>query len=422
MKRLLLALALLLSAQTAAAQVTVRTTVEPKEGIVLGQPVRVLVDVLFSGEMDRPPRVTLPDAPGAQILRYESQATTLNERSDGELRTGQRFEFAFYPRRGGTLELPAAQVVTFDRTGAETGRLQGTPLKIDVTVPPGVDPSRPVIAARGFELEESWRPDPNGTFKPGDALVRTIVRRAPGLPGMAMLDLDFSAPSGVRVYPEPPQADDRIARGDLTGQRTDQVTYVFERGGSFPIDAVVQPWWDLSAKRVRRAEGKGVTVTVTAAAPAATTGTNVLLYVFVATTGLGLAFLGLWALPRLHSAVDRRRAAWAATEAHAFRVLKRLSRDDDPAALYQAFTTWRQRADDGSSFAPFAEEIESAIFAARRWSSQRSKSFVTRLAAQRASHRGRGTSNGLPLLNPAQVMQRRDAGSQAGGARLQPIP
>lgn len=411
MKRLILALALVLSVQTAAAQVIVRTTLEPKEGIVLGQPVRVLVDVLFSGEMERPPRVTLPDTPGAQILRYESQATTLNERVDGEPRTGQRFEFAFYPRRGGTLELPAAQVVTFDRAGVETGRLQGTPQKIAVTVPPGVDPSRPVIAARGFELEESWRPDPAGAFKPGDALVRTIVRRAPGLPGMAMLDLDFSAPPGVRVYPEPPQTDDRIARGDLTGQRTDRVTYVFEQGGSFPIDAVVQPWWDLSATRLRRAEGKGVTVAVTAAAPAAVPGANAPLYVFAATTGIGLAFLALWALPRLHLAVDRRRTAWVASEAHAFRELERVSRDDDPAAVYQSFTTWRQRVEDGASLAPFAEEIESAVFATRGWSSQHSKNFITRLAAQRASHERNHPSSGLPPLNPGQFMQRRAVGS-----------
>lgn len=401
MRRLLLALALMLVAQTAAAQVVVRTTLQPKEGVVLGQPVRVLVDVLFPGEMERPPRVTLPDTPGAQILRYESQATTLNERVDGEQRTGQRFEFAFYPRRGGTLGVPAPQVVTFDRAGAETGRLTGTPMKIEVTVPPGVDPSRPVVAARGFVMEESWRPDPVGTFEPGDALVRTIVRRAPGLPGMAMLDLDFPAPAGVRVYADPPQTDDRVARGDLTGQRTDRVTYVFERGGSFPIEAVVQPWWDLSANRLRRAEGKGVTVAVTAIAPAAAARANVPLYVFAATTGVGLAFFGLWALPRLWSAIAHRRAAWAASEAHAFRELEHACRGDDLATIYRAFTTWRKRRDDAASLASFAEEIESAVFAAHPWSRRQSIDFGARLATRRTTGQPRVSAEGLPPLNPA---------------------
>jgi hypothetical protein len=400
MRRWLLALVLMLVAQAAMAQVVVRTTLEPKEGVVLGQPVRVLVDVLFPGEMERPPRVTLPDTPGAQILRYESQATTLNERIDGEPRTGQRFEFAFYPRRGGTLEVPAPQVVTFDRAGAETGRLSGTSMKIEVTVPPGVDPSRPVVAARGFVLEESWRPDPAGTFKLGDALVRTIVRHAPGLPGMAMLDLDFPAPAGVRVYTDPPQTDDRVLRGDLTGQRTDKVTYVFERGGSFPIEAVVQPWWDLSANRLRRAEGKGVTVAVTAVAPAATPRANVPLYVFAVTTVAGLVFLGLWALPRLRFAIARRRAAWAASEAHAFQELENACRGDDLAAIYRAFTTWRRRAANGASLAPFAEEIEGAVFASHPWSHRQSQEFVARLTSERVPQRQRKKGCALPLLNP----------------------
>ena len=48
-------------AAPAAAQV-VRTSLKP-ETAVLGQPVRVFVDVLFPGEMPRPPRVALPDMP-----------------------------------------------------------------------------------------------------------------------------------------------------------------------------------------------------------------------------------------------------------------------------------------------------------------------------------------------------------------------
>lgn len=397
------ALALILVAQAAAAQVMVRTSLEPKQGVVLGQPVRVLVDVLFPGEMERPPRVTLSATPGAQILRYESQATTLNERVDGKQRTGQRFEFALYPRRGGTLDVPAAQVVTFDRNGTETGRLSGTPMTLEVTVPPGVDPSRPVVAARGFVMEESWRPDPAGVFKPGDALVRTIVRRVPGLPGMAMLDLDFAAPAGVRVYADPSQTDDRVVRGDLTGQRTDRVAYVFERGGSFPIEAVVQPWWDLSDSRLRRAEGKGVTVAVTAAAPSAVTGANLPLYVVAATTGIGLACLGLWALPRLRSAMARRRTARAASEAQAFRDLEHACRGDDPATIYRAFTTWRRRVEDGTGLGRLAEEIESAVFAARPWSRRQSHDFGVRLVTLRTRDRPRMSAHGLPPLNPARV-------------------
>lgn len=398
MRKMLVLLILLIAATPAAAQIMVRTTLKPDSGIVLGQPVHVLVDVLFPGEMERPPRVTLPDTSGAQILRYESQATTLTERVDGKDRIGQRFEFALYPRRGGKLEVAAPQVVTFDRGGAETGRLAGTPVIVAVSVPAGVDPSKPVVAARTFTLEQSWQPDPTSAFKAGDAIVRTIVRRAPDVPGMAMLDLDFAAPQDVRVYRDPPQTDDRVDRGDLTGQRTDRVTYVFESGGSFPLEAVVQPWWDLTSGGLRRAEGSGVTVAVTAAAPA-TPYAKWLPSLYVVTTGVGLAFLGLWALPRLRSALSRRRALWAASEAKAFHDLQRACRDDDPKAIYRAFTTWRQRSDDAAKFGSFAEEIESAIFASRPWTRQQSQSFGDRLKTRRAMRRPLVSGDRLPPLN-----------------------
>ena len=397
MRKLLVLLILLITATPAAAQVVVRTTLKPDSGIVLGQPVHVLVDVLFPGEMERPPHVVMPDTPGAQILRYESQATTLTERIDGKDRVGQRFEFALYPRRGGKLVVPAPQVVTFDRSGAEMGRLAGTPVILEVSVPAGVDPSKPVVAARTFTLEQSWQPDPTGAFKAGDAIVRTIVRRAPDVPGMAMLDLDFAAPQGVRVYRDPPQTDDRVDRGDLTGQRTDKVTYVFERGGSFPLEAVVQPWWDLASGRLWRAEGKGVTLSVIAATPA-TPYANMLLYIYVATTCVGLVFFGLWGLPRLRAVLSRRRAVWVASETKAFHDLQRACLGNDPKEIYRAFTTWRRRTDDAASFSSFAEEIEGAIFASRPWTSQQSHDFATRLLARRR-RRQTGPVERLPPLN-----------------------
>ncbi len=400
MRKLLLLLVLVMAACPAAAQVVVRTTLKPDSGVVLGQHVRVLVDVLFPGEMERPPRVTMPDTSGAQILRYESQATTLNENVDGKDRIGQRFEFALYPRRGGALQVPAPQIVTFDRGGAETGRIAGTPATLEVSVPAGVDPSKPVVAASAFTLEQSWQPDPRSAFKAGDAIVRTIVRRAPDVPGMAMLDLDIPAPPGVRVYREPPQTDDRIDRGDLTGQRTDRVTYVFEGGGSFPLEAVVQPWWDLTSGRLRRAEGSGVTLAVTAAAPA-TPYANVLIAIYVATTGIGLAFLLLWVLPRLQAALARRQAEWAASETKAFHDLQRACRGDDPKVIYRAFTLWRQRIDDPARFGSFAEEIESAIFASYPWTIQQSHDFGARLLVRRSACRQAVSYDRLPPLNPA---------------------
>ena len=398
MRTLAVLVALLISATSAAAQ-TVRTTVKPDSGVVLGQHVRVLVDVLFPGDMPRPPRVSLPEIPGAQIVRYETQATTLNERIDGQSHVGQRFEFALYPRRGGTVTIPAPQVTLLDRAGEETGRLAGAPTHIDVTVPSGVDPSKPLVATTELALQQRWQPEPTGTFKAGDALVRTITRQAADIPGMAMLDLAFAAPPGVRVYVDPPQTDDRVERGDLTGHRTDRVTYVFERGGSFPIDAVVQPWWDLGANRLRRADGSGATVAV-AAAPS-TQGARLELRLYVATTVAGVLALLWWAWPRVRLAHAERQARWEASEPKAFRDLQLACRDGDARGVYRAFTAWRRHTDRAALLAPFAEEIESVLFASASWSRAEAQSFAERLGDIRRPPGRASAANALPPLNPA---------------------
>jgi hypothetical protein len=160
---------------TAAPEVVVRQSVEPASGAVIGQHVTLHVDVLFRGQMPYPPRVRLPDVAGLQVFRFETQATTIQDDVEGESYTGQRFEFALYPRRGGAFTIPPAAVTLLDGQGDPTGDAQGQQAILDVTVPAGADASQPVVATQHLALDQQWAPDPKGKFKAGDALVRTIT-------------------------------------------------------------------------------------------------------------------------------------------------------------------------------------------------------------------------------------------------------
>lgn len=402
--RVLLSLLVLLLSLPAMAQtdgVVVRTTVKPEQGVVLGQHVRVFVDVLFSGEMPWPPRVSLADMSGAQIVRYETQATTMRDTIDGKSYTGQRFEFALYPRRGGLLAVPAPSVVMLNSSGDIIGQIQGKPIEIQVEVPPGVDSRQPVIAADSLTLEEQWQPALSSSFKAGDAIVRTVTRVAADVPGMAMLDLVFAAPRGVRVYVDPPQSTDQVSRGAVTGRRTDRVTYVFETGGSFVIPEVVQPWWDLSANRLRRAVGAGGTIAVASAPVVVAPGDRIERWVFAAVTALGVVSLALWGWPRARRWRADRRARWLASEAKSFGDLKDACRKDEPEAVYRAFTTWRQRLPRPVDAAPLAEEIEAALFAGAPWSLDRAEAFAKKAEALRHATVRRKATSILPPLNPA---------------------
>jgi hypothetical protein len=96
-----------LAAQDAPSRVVVRESLDPPTGAVIGQHVALRVDVLFSGDMPHPPRVSLPNVAGVQAMRFETQATTLRGTIAGDTYIGQRFEFAlclrtWRPRRAAT--------------------------------------------------------------------------------------------------------------------------------------------------------------------------------------------------------------------------------------------------------------------------------------------------------------------------------
>lgn len=403
-------------AQAPAGGPVIRTKVDPAEGAVIGQPVQLNVEVLFPGEMVHPPRVSFPEAPGAQILRFETQATTMRDRIGDQDYVGQSFGFVLFARRGGEIAVPAPSVTFLDRSGAVTGSAKGEALRVAVIVPPGLDPSGPVLAADRVSVEQNWSPEPRATaFKPGSALVRSIQRQADGVPALGMAEFSFTAPEGVRVYVDPPVVEDHSNRGVVEGHRTDKVTYVFEKAGSYDLPALSQPWWSLSGKQARTETLPGVTVTIAAAAAgragagAHWTSHPVPFAAGVLLVALVLALIlfrtrisALW-----RQAVQHHRAS----EASARRRLVQTAETGDAAATYRALAKWlerlpgseRQRARADSGLSDAIGTLERSLFGS---SADWDRAGGARLAAAaRNFHRQnpssqQGMVEPLPPLNP----------------------
>lgn len=432
MRRALVALALLLAMAPALAQEAppnaaptaapatapiVRTTLDPKEGAVVGQHISLYVDVLFPDDMPRPPRVAIPDMPGAQVMRFETQGTTIRDTIDGANVVGQRFEFAVFPRRSGPLKIPPATITLLDRAGGVTGTISGQSVQETIGAPEGIDANSLVVATEKLTLEQVWKPDPAATFHPGDALTRTITRTATDVPALAMRDLAFPAPDGVRVYVDAPVSQDQSERGTITGKRVDKVTYVFEKAGDFDLPPVTQPWWNLADNQAESATGAAATVAVQAGpAPAATPGKAaasqpVRPAVWVTITALAilavLALATLWRKWRAHAV--RRNAEWAQSEPAAFKALTRACGSGDAAAIYQALAAWRSRLPAAWPPPPDAGALEAALFADKTaarpaWSRAMAHELLARLRQYRRSRLARSASpvpDALPPLNPA---------------------
>jgi hypothetical protein len=395
-KAALALLLVLLAAPAVAQQPVVRTSVKPETGAVIGQRVAVHVDVLFAGEMTRPPRVVLPEIAGAQVLRFESQATTMSDRIDGVSYTGQRFEFALYARRGGRLEVPAPQVSVLDRAGTVTDTVAGPAAPVEIAVPPGVDAAQPLIATSHAALSEHWSPAPKGPFKAGDALVRTVTREADDVPAMAMPALTFAAPQGVRVYVDPPQSEDRQDRGAVTGRRIDKATYVFEAGGRFTLAGLAQPWWNLETRRLETPTLPAVAVEV--AAPPVPPDPWLFLPPMLALLALLAAERAIE--PRLRRWRDARQARWSASEPKAYRDLARACRAGELRDIHRAFTVWRQRTPRVAAGDGLAEALEEALFAGAPWTPARSRMLLQDVGRIRRAPCRRSSATTLPPLNP----------------------
>lgn len=388
----------------------VRTTLTPAQGAVVGQPIRINVVVLFPEEMPHPPLVSVPAAAGGQILRFQSQATTIRDHVDGQDYVGQNFEFVLFPRRGGEIAIPAPKVTLLDRGGEPVGVTSGQPRTLIVSVPPGIDPSSPVLAADRVSATQTWTPDPVGLrLDPGGAIVRTITRRADGVPALGMVDFAFVAPEGVRVYVDAPVIDDRVDRGNVDGRRTDKVTYVFERGGTYELPPLTQPWWSLADKQARAETLPGTSVSVAIAAPPKAgprrpmTGWLAIGLLAVAVlVAVALSFVRLWRPWR-----ERYRASAAFSRT----LFLKVAMTGDAPATYRALRQWRDRLsrDDAASLTSdpgFAREYQrllAAIFAdTASWDRRSGRALSKAAASWRPPPNPDGLTDPLPPLNPAE--------------------
>lgn len=428
MRRLVfLAILAALASPSAAAQgasrddVVVRQGVQPPEAVI-GQRVAVTVDVLFPDDMPVPPQVTLPEIPGVQAFRFESQGTTIRDQVGGRPYVGQRFEFALFARRGGAVTVPPARVTVLDRRHEVAGTARGQEATLAVAVPAGVDATQPVVATARLTLDQRWDPDPGAAFQVGGALKRTVIREAEDVPALAMRDLPGSTPDGVRAYADAPNADDRSNRGTLTGRRVDRITYVFEKPGAFQIPSLGQPWWDLGAAALRSAEAPGLSVQVVPAAGIGQVTPRPSSRLPWPAYAAGLVVLGalLWAgrgaWRHLADAIRAGIARRQRSEPAEFHRLRNACSGAEPGPTYAALRRWRARLRDvvGACRMPdagidmAAGPLDAALFggAPSPWTKDEARRLITRLSGLRKdalanAAPARERRPGLPPLNPA---------------------
>jgi hypothetical protein len=231
----------------------VRTTLETKGEVWVGQHVTLAVELMSPGFFSGSPTFYLPEVPQVLLLQPNDRPVLGSETIDGASYTIQRHEFALFAQRAGTVVIPAFQVRFSTRVGAAQPvehLLSTDAVSLEVKLPPGAEGLATLISARELKATETWQPR-SATAKEGDAFTRTLTFSAPDVPAMAFPPFPATAIPGLSVYAKTPRLIDQSERGVMRGERQEIITYVCQRPGRFVLPAARFTWWDLSHQQLK---------------------------------------------------------------------------------------------------------------------------------------------------------------------------
>ena len=236
----------------------------------VGQKVVLELDVLALDGWAQLRKVHNTEIQGGYLQRFETQGTRLYEEIDGAGYTGQRYEYLFFPQQGGDITIPAitidVEIKSWGQDGkTQTQRLSTQPIVLNVRRPPGVKSVQGLLSTIQFSATQKWEPEKQN-LSLGDAVARTITRKAADISGMAFSPVTQTETAGVGIYPSEPVVDDMYSRGTLTGQRIEKVTYVMEQNGRYSVPDLEFTWWNTKAETLETISLPGLTLEVSGSA------------------------------------------------------------------------------------------------------------------------------------------------------------
>ncbi len=381
----------------------------------------------FSGST----RFDLPKVSGMLIMENEDRPLIGSEKIDGISYIFKRHDIILFPLRPGKLQVPSFKVEFSFRsdTGSVAGRSFTTrPLVFAALKIPGVDSRKPVITTTSLKIDERWQPQP-GQFQVGDALVRTITFSADDLPGMVLPPVVPQKIDGLGLYLKAPQLDDQRQRGLFTGRRTETITYVCERQGSFVIPELNFQWWNPESETLRQVVLKEVKIKVSASpffekAGQVGSAQGVLSSFSWRWLALIIPFLGLAiaGFVRFYQKKQRRERSTAdSVEKELWQEFKKAANSHNAAAAMQTLLAWLDHSKiAGTSptlkhFYELAGDpelkkeitfLETSLYAAKPWNLWSGDQLFSAVQRARKNLNNRlrfAPSSCLPELNPMKV-------------------
>lgn len=422
-----------------AAAPLVRVHVLGKQPALVNQQIRFEMEILAPNYFTSAPPFPNIQIPGAIVTMPDESGQNAVEQIGGQTYAGITKTYVFAAQQAGDYVLPPL-VVKFTYGGEEGKPMHGQvtlpPTKISAKLPAGAQAAMAASSTPGTAAQPvakvtiSQHFDHTGAdkaliqLKAGDALVRTLDTYAELTQAMMIPPPKIDAPNGVRVFSADPKLNDvtKDRVGLVGGQRTDQVTYVFEKPGHYTLPSVDMAWFNVATNKSEIARAPAIQVVVEARAagdgiaPEAAPVAQVVQtpkpfwrnidwkqWLAVAAALLALASAAWWLAPRLRAwreAAQRRRAAYAISEAALFEDAAKACQGGSPSAAYEALVRW-SRQGLGISLSAWVAQLQDAELH-NQW-----HALQTRLFSAGAEAPATTPWQGGPLLNALRPARKR---------------
>jgi hypothetical protein len=255
MKRVLITIfAAFITLAAAAQSPIVQARLEPSHGILVGQPVRMVVTVYVPNYFTGSPDFPEFEIENAIVVLPQDRPQNSNKQIGAVRYAGITETYVIYPQQAGEFHLPREQLTVPYALAPPKSTIAHVPLPTLVfhaDVPAAARDLDYFLPTTALTMQQKWS-SPMKNLRVGDSIERTVTVTATKMQSMLIPPLPLDAPNGMRVYPEEPIVhDQKTDRGDFVyGRRTQTAKYFIQKEGDFTLPPIELKWWNLSAHRL----------------------------------------------------------------------------------------------------------------------------------------------------------------------------
>jgi hypothetical protein len=247
----------------------VRASIEGPKPIIVGEQVRLNVEVLVPNYFTTAPQFPEIDVKNALVVSPGDRPEHTVETVGNDTFAGIRVHYLIYPEQTGTFQIPAAVVsvkYALEPPKATQVELPLPQLRFEAVIPAEAGDLDYFLPTTRLKITQKIdRPLTN--IKVGDTFTRTVVVDGSKLRAMLIPPVSFATQDGLTVYIKQPVVEDLSDERSSfrEGRRTDSATYLVRKAGEYRLPGYAVRWWNLEHRRLETASVAPLSFTVQAA-------------------------------------------------------------------------------------------------------------------------------------------------------------